>query len=337
MKFGSTSFNRRNFLRTMGFLAGSAALAPVMRVLPAHAAKAFVTTSEQRMLMGTFVGVTVLTPSKAQGEDVIARAYAAIERQIGIFDRFSGSSALSVLNQTGRLQGAPRELLDVVEHGRRLSRMSGGHFDATIAPVVNLMARTNGRPDSGELQEALALVSADRIRQQGGDLHFTASGMALTLDGIAKGFIADQAAETLQSLGVAHYLIDAGGDLRASGCADGRERAWHVAIEDPDKQGKYPAVLSMTSGAVATSGGYEVFYDRAGTSTHLVDPVTGRSPQYIRSVSVKAPTVMQADGLATALSLMTTRDALRLTAALPGHSCLMMTSTGGRITSPDWV
>lgn len=337
MKFGNTTYDRRNFLTTMGILAGSAALAPVMRVLPAHASAALVKTTEQRMLMGTFVGLTVLTPSSAQGEDVLARAYAAIEQYIRTFDRFSSTSPLSVLNQTGRLQGAPQELLDVIDHGQRLSRLSGGHFDATVAPVVNLMARTAGRPDKSELREALALVNAGGVRRSGANLDFAAADMALTLDGIAKGFIADQAAVTLQGLGVEHFLIDAGGDLRAAGCADGQSRPWRVAIEDPGKQGVYPAVISMTSGAVATSGGYEVFYDRAGSSTHLIDPKTGTSPQYIRSVSVKAPTVMQADGLATALSLMSTRDALRLIASLPGHSCLIITSTGAKIVSPDWA
>ena len=336
MKHVTQIHERRAFLKTLGILAAGAAVAPALRVLPAHAASGLSRTSEQRMLMGTFVGMTVLAPSTQLGEEAIGRAFAEIERQVGIFSRFDSSSALSDLNRNGRLTGAPRELLDVVSFSDDLYRRSSGRFDATIAPVVNLLERSNGKPDSGDLKAALALVDGSRLRRSGSNLAFGASGMSATLDGVAKGYIADSAADVLVKAGVTHFLIDAGGDIRVGGASDGQARPWKVAIEDPDKQGKYPAVLELSSGAVATSGGYEVYFDPARKSHHLVNPGTGSSPQYVRSVSVKAPTVKEADGLATALSLMHPREALKLTDSLPGHACLLVTSTGARISSSRW-
>ncbi len=336
MKHGTHTQDRRVFLKSLAILAGTATLAPVMRVLPAMASSSLVKTTEQRILMGTFVNMTVLAPSRSLGEEAIGRAFEEVARQIGIFDRFDSGTALSALNETGRLSGAPRELLDVVDFSSALSRNSGGRFDITIAPVVNLLERTHGKPDPKELRQTLDLVDSSGLRRSGSELRFAASGMAATLDGVAKGFIADRAAEVLKNQGVENFLIDAGGDIRAHGSPAGTDSPWRVAIEDPDKGGKYPAVISMRSGAVATSGGYEVFFDPKKKSHHLVSPSNGASPQYIRSVSVQAPTVMQADGLATALSLMSPQDAMRLTASLPGHSCLLMTSTGARLTSPHW-
>jgi len=336
MKHGTHTQDRRDFLKKLAVLAGGAALAPALRVIPAMAAGGLVTTTEKRMLMGTIVGLTVMTPSKNQGQEAIGRAFEEINRMIGILSRFDSNTALSTLNVDGRLSGSPQELLDVMAHGRTLHRQSGGRFDMTVAPVVNLMERTKGRPDARELKEALALVDTAQLRQTGSDLKFATSGMGATLDGIAKGYIADGAAEMLESVGVSHYMVDAGGDIRVQGSPKGDGRPWRIAIEDPDKQGHYPAVIEMRSGAVATSGGYEVYYDSSRKSTHLINPETGASPQYIRSVSVQAPTVMQADGLATTLSLMSPREALRLTSSMPGHSCLLVTSTGARLTSPDW-
>ena len=336
MKHATHIQDRRAFLKTLGILAAGAAVAPAIRVLPAFAASGMSKTSEQRMLMGTFVSMTVLAPSRQLGEEAIGRAFAEIERQVGIFSRFDSSTALSALNLHGRLNGAPQELLDVVSFSGALHQRTGGRFDATIAPVVNLLERTHGTPDSADMKEALALVDGSRLRQSGSSLRFDAAGMAATLDGVAKGYIADSAADTLVKAGVAHFLIDAGGDIRVGGAADGSARPWRVAIEDPDKQGNYPAVIEMKSGAVATSGGYEVFYDQAKKAHHLVNPENGGSPQYIKSVSVQAPTVKEADGLATALSLMHPREALRLTDSLPGHSCLLVTSTGARISSSTW-
>jgi thiamine biosynthesis lipoprotein len=336
MKHATQIHDRRAFLKTLGILAAGAAVAPALRVLPAHAASGLSKTTEQRMLMGTFVGMTVLAPSRQQGEEAIGRAYAEIERQVGIFSRFDSSTALSTLNTHGRLSGAPRELLDVVSFSGELFHRSGGKFDATIAPVVNLLERTHGKPDARELKDALALVDGSRLRRSGSSLRFDAAGMSATLDGVAKGYIADCAANVLTKSGVTHFLIDAGGDIRVGGASDGVARPWHVAIEDPDKQGHYPAVIELSSGAVATSGGYEVYFDTARKSHHLVNPGTGSSPQYVRSVSVKAPTVREADGLATALSIMPPREALKLTDSLPGHACLLVTSTGARISSSRW-
>lgn len=336
MKHGTHTQDRRDFLKRMAVLAGGAALAPALRVIPAFAASSLAATTDKRMLMGTIVGLTVMTPTKAQGEEAIGLAFEEINRLIGVFSRFDSGTAVFSLNSNGRLSGSPQELLQVLDHGAALHQQSGGRFDMTIAPVVNLMERSNGRPDPKELKDALALVDSGRLSRRGSDLKFTMTGMEATLDGIAKGFIADSASEVLKNVGVEHFMVDAGGDIRVQGSPKGDDRPWRIAIEDPDKHGDYPSVIELRSGAVATSGGYEVYFDQSRTSTHLINPETGGSPQYIKSVSVQAPTVMQADGLATALSLMSPREALRLVASLPGHSCLLVTSTGARLASSNW-
>jgi thiamine biosynthesis lipoprotein len=336
MKHANHVHERRAFLKTLGILAAGTVVAPVIRVLPAFAAETMTKTFEQRMLMGTFVSMTVLAPSRQLGEEAIGRSFEEIERQIAIFSRFDSSTALSTLNQHGYLSGAPRELLEVVDFSSTLFNRSSGRFDVTVAPLVNLLERTHGKPDAADLREALSLVDGAKIRQSGSNLRFDTPGMSATLDGVAKGYIADSAAKALTDAGVTHFLIDAGGDIRVGGCSDGLNRAWRVAIEDPDKKGNYPAIIELRDGAVATSGGYEVFFDSSKKSHHLVDPASGVSPQYVTSVSVQAPTVKEADGLATALSLMTPREALRLTQSLTNHACLLVTSSGARLTSSNW-
>lgn len=337
MKNTNQIHTRRAFLKTLGVCACGVAAAPVIHAIPALAAPGMIKTSEQRMLMGTIVGMTVLAPSRTLGEEAIARAFIEIERQTALFSRFDSSTPLSVLNQDGRLRSAPQELVDVFSFSASLHHLSGKRFDVTIAPVVNLLEHSAGTPTDADLREALALVDGSQLHIQGSDVHFRASGMAATLDGVAKGYIADRAADTLRKAGVTNFLIDAGGDIRTSGAADGVLRPWRVAIEDPGKQGRHPAVLSLTNGAVATSGGYEIFFNPSKKSHHLIHPSTGTSPQYIRSVSVTAPTVMQADGLATALSLMAPREALQLVNSLPGHACLLVTSTGATLPSRGWA
>ncbi|GAB7081339.1 FAD:protein FMN transferase [Megalodesulfovibrio paquesii] len=342
MKHSSSSrISRREALRRVGLVAAglaATAAAPTLRVLPALAAPALKKTTELRLQMGTLVEISVLAPSKAQGQDAMARAFQEIDRLNAVFNRYNHSSALGAFNDVGRLQHPPQELLTVLEHSRLLYRKSSHAFDITIAPVVALLDRTKGNPDQQELRETLALVDATRLRLDGDTLRLDGRGMAVTMDGIAKGYIADCAADELRRLGVEHFLINAGGDIRLQGSAEGVPggRPWHVAIEDPEKQQQYPAALNLTSGAVATSGGYEVFFNEDKSSSHLVDPATGRSPQLVRSVSVTAPTTMQADGLATALSIMSPHQALALTGMLPQHECLLVTASGALLSSSGW-
>lgn len=330
--------SRRAVLKGLGLLAGGLALAPTLHVLPALAAPALKKSTETRLLLGTLVEMTALAPSADQAREAMDHAFADIQRLTAIFSRFDHGAALAVLNAHGRLDHAPQDLLTVLDHSRQLTRQSNGAFDMTIAPVVALLERSHGSPDPAELREALELVDASRLRQEAGSLRLDASGMAVTLDGIAKGYIADCAADILRRHGVAHFCLNAGGDIRVQGSPEGRPggRPWRVAIEDPAKHQDYPDVLNLADGAVATSGGYEIFFNAEKSAHHLVDPATGRSPRQIRSVSVQAPTVMQADGLATALSVMPPRQAMALVAMLPRHECLLLTADGGRLSTPGW-
>ena len=103
MKHATQIHDRRAFLKTLGVLAAGAALAPAIRVLPAFAASGVIKTSEQRMLMGTFVSMTVLAPSQGLGEEAIGRAFAEIE---AAFAEGIGFDAVTVLNEPAEHQVA---------------------------------------------------------------------------------------------------------------------------------------------------------------------------------------------------------------------------------------
>ncbi|MEE4166439.1 MAG: FAD:protein FMN transferase, partial [Desulfocapsaceae bacterium] len=141
------------------------------------------------------------------------------------------------------------------------------------------------------------------IRLNGTTISFAKEHMQVTLDGIAKGYIVDRASDILKTKGVENHLVNAGGDIRTSGTA-ARGKRWTVAIQDPGKTGGYPDVITMSDGAIATSGNYEVFYDQEKVFHHIVNPFTGRSPQLSASVSVTARTVMEADALSTAVFVL---------------------------------
>jgi FAD:protein FMN transferase len=294
--------------------------------------------SAYRPGMGTRVAITVLSDTPSRADDAIDRAFVEMDRLIGIFSRFQSDSALSCLNDAGRLRGPPPELVQVVSRALDYFRITRGVFDISVAPVVDLFrARLAGSapPSDLEVMEALRRVGAAGISASRRELRFGRDGMGITVDGIAKGFIVDQMARTLEKRRIRRYLIDAGGDIRAAGRKED-DRPWTVGVRDPWTADHHPDRIHLTAGAVATSGGYERFFDRDGLQHHIVRADSGRSPTESASVSVLAATGMAADALATGLFLLPPAQALALTETLAGCECLIIDRDGRLFRSRGW-
>jgi thiamine biosynthesis lipoprotein len=288
--------------------------------------------------MSTFVTVTVEDRSEGRAQEAIGRAFEELQRLTALLTRFDAGSPLGVLNATGRLADPPPELSAVVARGLEIHEASAGAFDPTVAPLVDLLelhfAAHGGPPNEAEVRDVREIVGAHRLRLGEGGLRFGRAGMALTLDGIAKGYIVDRLVEAVAARGIRHALVNAGGDVRALGArADGRP--WRVAVQDPLCPAVHAEVVSLTDAAIATSGDYVRFHDAERRYHHTVVPGTGRSPEAIASVSVRAPTAMEADALATVVFVLGDRAGGRLVEAR-GASCLVLTREGGRLASPGW-
>lgn len=331
-----TPFSRRDFLKS-ACLAGAAFAAAGLMPPTAFAASGR-TGQQTRLLMGTMVTLTAVAPDSARAEDAFASAFTEIERQIAIFDRRNGASALGALNAGGRLADAPAELLTVLGAAARIGAVTEHSFNPAVAPLVALLASAgNGarpRYAGSDLQEALALSAPGGVRLAGRTVRLERSGMALTLDGIAKGFIADVASDALARQGLSDHVVNAGGDIRVRGnTAAGRP--WTIGIQHPDSKNRIIASVAVSGGGIATSGSYENSYNAGRTRHHLVSHLTGKSPD-ISSVTVRAGTAMEADALATALALLPPAQALRF-AQDAGASALIVDRQGRPFMSRGWA
>lgn len=290
-----------------------------------------------RPALGTLVSVTAISPSATRGETAIAEGFGELDRLAGIFSRYEQASALSTLNDVGYLTGPPPELVRVLERSLSFHALSRGAFDVTVKPVLDLLGALlpERAPSAAELRDAAALVGARHVAVKRGAIRFARSGMGVTLDGIAKGYIVDRMAQVLASHGIRRFLINAGGDIRARGLKQ-PGRPWSVAVRDPRQDGAFLDVIVLVDGAVATSGGYERFYDRARQFHHIVNPVSGESPNTAWSVSVVAPNALAADALATTVFVLGPEPGLALLEALPGCAGLIVAAGGAQRRSSGW-
>ncbi|MGB3212335.1 MAG: FAD:protein FMN transferase [Desulforhopalus sp.] len=332
---------RRSFLKLSGLLGLGAASAAL---LPAEKAEAFLFGSKEykvtktRLAMGTFVAMTAIHPSRDEAEQAIGLAFEEIDRLSDILTHYEERSAVGSFNAAGKLEQAPQEVLELVARSLYYNRETAGAFDITVKPLIDLYKDSfanSHTPTESEIDRTLKLVGSDKLRFQSGSLQFAGSEMAITLDGIAKGYIVDKASEILRAGGVTNHLINAGGDICTSGLA-AKGKAWTVAVQDPAKSKEYPDIITMQDGAIATSGNYEIYYDNEKLFHHIVNSRTGHSPQLSSSVTVVAPTVMDADALATSVFVMEPVAGIQFINNQPGCECFVISKNGENSHSKGW-
>jgi thiamine biosynthesis lipoprotein len=283
--------------------------------------------SETRKLLGTLVNITLIDTDEPRAADIVKDTFAEIERLSGLLSRHDPSSELSRLNNTGRLAGASSELVSVLERARYYAELTDGAFDVTVKPLVDLysthFAAYHSPPDAAAVAEARQLVGYQMLSLKGSDVALLKPGMGITLDGIAKGYIVDQAVTLLKTRGMAQVLVEAGGDLALRGRReDGHP--WRVGIHHPRALAGYYQVLEQSNGALATSGDYEATFTADFQYHHIIDPRTGSSPTGLSSATVLAGDAASADALSTAAMVLGMTEGLELLERLAGAEALLI-------------
>lgn len=226
-------------------------------------------------------------------------------------------SELSRFNQTSVGQWFPvsADTAVVVEEALQIAAESGGVFDPTIGPLVNLWGfgpdlKPDQVPSEAELALAFERVGYRSVAVKGVESDAPSlrkdKNIYLDLSAIAKGYGVDQVARYLDRQGFHNYLVEVGGELRLKGRKpDGT--TWKIAIEKPSTSGQVvQEVLALTNVSVATSGGYRNYFEADGQRfSHTINPLTGRPITHkLASVTVLHPSCATADAMATALMVM---------------------------------
>ena len=205
--------NRRKFLQLCGALtlagtSGSLVCAVDGMASSLNGSPLYSTT---RLAMGTFVSITIADAPQSLAEEAAGRAFEKIARLSNVFNEFDATTPLAVLNDQGRLSHAPGELAACLRHCAACNQLTDGAFDPTIKPVLDAFRKQGEQVDMSHLPTDL--IGFGLVRMDGTNVTLSRDGMGLTLNGAAKGFIADRAGEVMERCGVTNYLLDAGGDI----------------------------------------------------------------------------------------------------------------------------
>lgn len=185
-------------------------------------------------------------------------------------------------------------------------RASGGSFDVTVAPMCNYWGfgyTSERETDTAVLDSLRRLVGMDKLRADSPYVHLPA-GMSLISNAIAQGLSVDIVAEYFESLGIANYLVEIGGELRTKG-VNQSGNIWTVGIDKPIDTlttRQLETAVRLENRSLATSGNYRKFYEKDGVKySHTIDPHTGYPVRHaLLSATVTAPSCSLADAYATA-------------------------------------
>lgn len=273
-------------------------------------------------IFGTTWSLTYLdaaaTVTDAEVRASVEAAFAIVNESMNHYDP---DSLISVFNRLP--VNAPVEVdwdfAYVLSAALAMTDISDGAYDVTVSPLSDLWGfGPNGPtafPDEEAISAVLEQVGARHLRWQPEvrRLSKLVPGVALDFSSLAKGYAVDLAADALDELGVARYMVEIGGEVRVRGRSP-RGDAWRIAIErpEPGARGGFQAALALVDTGVATSGDYRNFFEHEGARySHLIDPRSGYPVQHdVVSVTVVHGSAMMADAWATALTVMGSSEAM---------------------------
>ena len=205
----------------------------------------------------------------------------------------------------------------VIQTALDLHQKSQQAFDITIGPIVNAWGfgfpPALQKPTEDSLQDLKDSIGSEKLTLTGTTLTKSNPSTKIDLSAIAKGYAVDAVSQALIKTGHNNFLVEVGGEIYARGTKG--NKSWLVGIEQPNpEQGVVQLVIPLRDAALATSGDYRNYKEIDGVRySHTIDPRTLKPISHtLASISIIAPTVMEADGWATALNVLGEEEALRL-------------------------
>lgn len=226
------------------------------------------------------------------------------DSEISRFNRYKESQWFEVSSDT----------VLVIAEALRVSKESGGAFDITVGPLINLWGfgpdgTVKQIPGEEQIKKVMGEIGCEKlfVRLSSPAIKKEEPGIYCDLSAIAKGFGVDKVAEYLDFQGFSHYLVEIGGEVRAKGL-NHKNQIWRVAVASPDPHGgsPYQKIIRLKDASMATSGDYFNYFEKDGVRySHTIDPTTGKPITHkLASVTVIHESCMTADAMATAINVL---------------------------------
>ena len=291
-------------------------------------------------IMGTFARIVAVAADEEAGQKCIEAGFEQFRRVDDSMSDYKAESELSSVNRQGYKSevGVSEQLFEVLEISEKFSKLSGGAFDITVGPLVDLFhsaEKTQVAPTDEQIAGTKSKVGFEKLKldRQNRTVKFAVDGMRLDLGAIGKGYAVDKAVEAMRKSGAAGGMVDLGGNIRCFGAPPAGEKYWRVGLQDPNNAGAGISVaapllvLKLTEEGVSTSGNYQRFITIKGKKyNHIFNPQTGYDSEGLSSVTIIDPNATDADALSTAVTVMGIERGLALVESMPETEAILISA-----------
>ncbi|HDS8991682.1 FAD:protein FMN transferase ApbE [Klebsiella pneumoniae] len=267
--------------------------------------------------MGTFWRVSIIGVDEAKAQALRAKVQAQLDADDRLLSTWKNDSALMRFNHAADTRPWPvsEAMADIVTLSLRIGAKTDGAMDITVGPLVNLWGfgpdkQPVATPDAQAIAAAKARTGLQHlqvINQSGRQfLQKDIPDLFVDLSTVGEGYAADHLARLMEQEGISRYLVSVGGALVSRGM-NGEGKPWRVAIQKPtDRENAVQAIVDINGHGISTSGSYRNYYELDGKRiSHVIDPQTGQPITHkLVSVTVIAPTALEADGWDTGLMVL---------------------------------
>ena len=289
-------------------------------------------TRRTQFIMGTLVEITVSHADPHVIQAVTTQAFDEMKRLEQLMSTYLPDSEISQINRAAGKEAVPvsLEVEEVIREGIFWSRQSDGAFDITVEPLVQLWdfdGENEVIPGRATLRKTASLVNYKNIEIFDHKVRLARPGMAINVNGLAKGYAVDRAVSILRSR-VPNGIVNAGGDLFAFG-QKSKESPWTIGLQHPRKPQDLLAAFAVKNQAVATSGDYQRYFVKDGVRYHhIFDPATGTPARKMIHTTPTTTEAMEADAMATAVFVMGPEAGLAWVDSLDNVEAMVMLEDG---------
>lgn len=275
----------------------------------------------------------------------------AYHRLYDIYHTYADVNNLATVNRAGgKAVEVDGRILDLLEYGIEMHRLTKGHTNIAMGSVLSLWHEVRTAAADGEtpvLPTAAALNAAAQhtaiesilIDRAAGSVQLTDPALRLDVGAVAKGYAVEQTARYLAAQGYTDFTLNVGGNIRTVG-NKGDGSPWVAGVQNPDLSAKEPYIcrVAVSDTALVTSGSYQRYFELDGVRYHhIIDKDTLYPAAGFAAVAVLTPDSGKADALSTALFCMTLEEGSSLVASLPDVEALWVATDGSVIHSDGFT
>ena len=287
-------------------------------------------------MLDTVIHITLYGGEKDENESILTQTMEEINRLETLLSvEREGSDLDRLAKAAGRawVEISP-ECEEVLTQAKAYWELSGGHFDVTTGPLIDLWHIRDGEghyPTAEELAAALPLISSGDLLVEKGRAYLAREGMKANLGAIAKGYIADRVKVFLLEHGIEYALIDLGRNILLVGSKPEGDN-FRIGVQDPfhPEEASARYVIQAEDKSLVTSGVYERYFEYEGVRYHhVMDPFTGfPADRGVVSATIISDTSAQGDALSTTCLLLAPKEGLALIESIPGVEALLIGEDG---------